>query len=931
MHDRQAKPPVRPEPAAPRRPAPQRRSEPPPAAIVGSGAGNHALARVIAQGRLGQPTRPLLQRQPGGWHTIGAVALDLAGGDAKLADAYARLLSTFHYGQITNVIYGLGVARASVLRIEHALRFLDAGASEDEARFALQAAALDVDLFGLMGTMLKYPGQQAAVEWALTSAGIVLAKLGAYLADAKALNYDMVVTDAYYAAGILPAYPVAQIARVVADLGVPVVRVDRVGLVLRFLRQGGTDAEARPALAAAAADADLATLLAVLLDHLGQPAAIGWALAKTAVAAQVAIVLDHAKALRYDTALTDAYYAAAVLPGASIAEIQRAVALGAPLEAPVRVALALRLLAAGASEAETRYALKAAAGDKDLQQLVLAMIPHLGQLAAIQWAMMRAGGDCVRAAAYLNDARAVGYDTDLVDWSRKTGSVEAERVRQAEEARIALDLQEREKALRPAVTEAEEALEKIAKAWTKKGWQYKGGPEPTGTARRGAAPGNKAVETRTAAETAVQSAEGAVQVAQTQAESSLQAAEAGKAATEQAFVDLVAAYVRAGVSAADAQALYAQLGGPDFRALFAAFGTDVGALVAALGVPLVAAYLKLRPARDVAPLVVHLTPARVASIHATLPSVGDVLELWTVFGTQLGPLIAFAKPAPLYRLTYDYRESLVRLFKASGGQATALLQAIGEGPFEWLLRGLRPADIVDLLAHGVPAARLQEIGQPTRIKTFAVGCASDRPSLINLCNAAAVSTPQIVRLIDLCSGKPTLARVVTALGLARNAASLITILELQDRAGLTDTDVDTMLTHHTGLPAPARDIEHDVYFRLACDAQNEVRLDGPGLQLLLSPNNVHYPATITFIEYKHTSYDAPGKDSEMYDVAIPNPAGSGIAVIANRGWQIHLHQAKGGGIASGSIKKWTQRYQTGAGVYRGILPKELEDLVRSYR
>jgi hypothetical protein len=251
-------------------------------------------------------------------------------------------------------------------------------------------------------------------------------------------------------------------------------------------------------------------------------------------------------------------------------------------------------------------------------------------------------------------------------------------------------------------------------------------------------------------------------------------------------------------------------------------------------------------------------------------------------------------------------------------------------PFEWLVRELKPSDIAQFLAGGVPSPRLAQIGQPSCIKTFAKACAADCGSLISLCNTPAVTTPQIVKLINLCSGPPTLARVVTALGLARDAASLITILELQVPAGMSDTDVDSMLSKHAGpLAVPGRDIEHDVYFRLACRAQNEVYLDGPGLLLLLSPRNVHYPAVIAWVKDKHTSYDAPNQKSEMYKVSIPNPAGSGIAHPTG-GWEIHLHREHGGTISSGSIKKKSQGSDVGPGVYRKALPMQLEKTVRSH-
>jgi len=297
--------------------------------------------------------------------------------------------------------------------------------------------------------------------------------------------------------------------------------------------------------------------------------------------------------------------------------------------------------------------------------------------------------------------------------------------------------------------------------------------------------------------------------------------------------------------------------------------------------------------------------------------------LWDVFGPQCAPLIAASSPRWLSGLVFDHRGPLVHLFTAAGGTATTLLSTIGQPSFEWLLRELKAADLAAFLASGVSAPRLAEIGRPSCVKTFALGCTYDRASLISLCNSPA-TTSQIISLINLCTGTLTLARCVTALPLARNPASLVTILGLQGRAGLADSKVDTMLGTHAGLPAPARDIEHDVYQELARRAQNEVHLDGPGLHLLMSAGNVHYPVTITWIEDKQTSYDTGNGYSEMYSVLIAYPGTNRVW------WQIHL-QRKGGTTTSGSIKKLSQRYATGAGVYRGILPKDLEDEVRKKR
>ncbi|MGI8803992.1 MAG: hypothetical protein ACR2KV_17825 [Solirubrobacteraceae bacterium] len=849
--------------------------------------------------------------------------------DTVLTAAYydAGVLPARSIAQIMRSV-GLGAARTNPARVASILRFLDTGATEAEARFALGAAAVDGDLDQLVGVMLGHLGHLDAVRWALGRSGI--GGLEACMVNAEGLDYDTNLTTAYYDAGVLPRRSVVQIMRAVG-LGAGRTNPTRVDSILNFLDAGASENEARFALHAAPIEADLALLVGVMIGHLGHLEAVEWALARGRIAG-LAECIANAGGLGYDTALTTAYYDAGVLPGRSIGEIMRAVGLGAPRTGPSRVGAILKFLEAGASEAEARFALQAAPTEKDLPQLVGVMLGHLGQPEAIKWAVARAAGDWGRAAADLEDARNVGYDTDLAEWARKTAGVEAERTRLEQADRIDENLNEREKALGRVVTEAEKALVKIKQSWAKKHWFYhpakpSTGPDDpgspaTGTAKRVPKPGTNQVEARTAAETAVSQAEGAVELARAEAEDELEKAEAGKARTEQAFVDLVAAYVRAGVATTDAQLLYAQLGWPHFRALYDTFGAGTGALVNGLGARFVVHYLKARSVGKIAPLVSHLTPGGLATLTADV-GVDDTLALWDVFGPQCAPLIAASSPRWLSGLVFDHRGPLVHLFTAAGGTATTLLSTIGQPSFEWLLRELKAADLAAFLASGVSAPRLAEIGRPSCVKTFALGCTYDRASLISLCNSPA-TTSQIISLINLCTGTLTLARCVTALPLARNPASLVTILGLQGRAGLADSKVDTMLGTHAGLPAPARDIEHDVYQELARRAQNEVHLDGPGLHLLMSAGNVHYPVTITWIEDKQTSYDTGNGYSEMYSVLIAYPGTNRVW------WQIHLHR-KGGTTTSGSIKKLSQRYATGAGVYRGILPKDLEDEVRKKR
>jgi hypothetical protein len=825
---------------------------------------------------------------------------------------------------------GLGIAPWTSVRLEHARNFFERGASEAEARFVFRARMAEADLDRLVGVMVEHPGQLAAVEWALARAGI--AQLAEAMANARGLGYDTALTGAYYDAGVLPVTSIADVLHVIA-LGVPRTNSALVGVVARFLAAGAGDDDARFALGTGLIDADFNQLLAVMLAHRGQRAAVQWALTRTGIAGLETCMIN-AQGLRYDTALTGAYYDAGVLPATSIADVLHVVDLGAPVTNPTRVSHVLAFLAGGAGDAEARFALGAATNDADLVQLHGVMRGHLGQLAAVRWAVGRAGTDWVRVAADLKDARDLGYDTELAEWARKSGEAQAEVVLQEQAARIKQDLRQQKTALRPALTEAEEELGKLKTAWTKKHWTYhpatpSDGDSP-GTPAKGTAkhnpPGKAKVQERTEAETKVSVAAAAIDKAKEDAKIRLAQAEAGKADTAQAVVDDLASYVRAGVASTDAKALYAQLGHPGFRALYDTFGTGTGALVTTLGVPLVVDYLKARPPAKLAPFVAHFTAGGIVTLHQGI-DVDDALDMWDVFGVQFAPLIAFTRPIRLRSLLFDNRAPLAQLFKLSGGAATTLLTAIGEGPFEWLLRELKPADIAEFLTRGVPAPRLAQIGDPARVKKFALGCAADRTSLITLCNAAAVATPQIVTLIDLCTvGSLTLARCVTALGLARDPTALVAILQLQTRAGLSDTNVDAMLTAHALLPAPARGIEHSVYRRLAERAQNEVYLDGPGLQLLLSPANTHYPATITWIEDKKTGYDTGSGYSEMYDVNITNPANGTVTVC----WQVHLHR-KGGHTDSGSIKKYSQRYNTGPGVYRKTLPMELENMVRATR
>jgi hypothetical protein len=825
---------------------------------------------------------------------------------------------------------GFDLAPWTSVRLEHARNFFERGASLAEARFVFRTRMVEADLDRLVGAMLDHPGQLAAVQWALARTGI--GRLAEAMANARGFGYDTGLTGAYYDAGVLPGTPIAQILHVIV-LGVPRANPVLVGVVARFLAAGAGDDDARFALGTGLTDGDFNRLLAVMVDHHGQRAAIEWALKRTGIAG-LETCMSNAKALKYDTELTGAYYDAGVLPSTPIAKVLHAASLGAPLSRPIRVSRVVAFLARGASDGEARFALSAAASDSDLEQLHRIMLGHLGQLTAVGWAVKRAGTDWVQVAADLKEARNFGYDTDLVEWARKTGQAQAEVVRDERAALINQDLKDRKEALGPALTEAEKELGKLKEAWGRKHWTYHPPKPPTGddlggpakgTAKRNP-PGKAKVEERTAAETGVTVAEAAIESAKEEANLRLAQAEAEKPNTAQAVVDLVAAYVQAGVAPVDAQALYAQLGHTGFRALYDTFGAGTGALVKTLGVPLLVVYLKARPPIKVAPLVAHLTAGEIVKLHPGI-DVDDALEMWDVFGVQFAPLIAFTKPVRLRTLLFDHRVSAGYLFKHSGGAATTTLTAIGEGPFDWLLRELKPADIVEFLARGVPTARLAEIADPSCVTRFALGCSADRASLITLCNAPAVTTPQIIKLINLCTvGSLTLARCVTALALARNPTALVTILELQKRAGLSDTNVDTMLTAHAGLPAPALGIEHAVYRRLAQSAQNEGHLDGSGLQLLLSPANTQYPATITWIEDKKTGYDTGSGYSEMYNVNITNPGTGNFTVF----WQIHLHR-KGGQTTSGSIKKWSQRYNTGPGVYRGVLPMELENMVRATR
>ena len=853
------------------------------------------------------------------------------GYDTTLTGAYydAGVLPGTPIASILHV-FTLGAPRANPVLVGVVARFLAAGASDDDARFALGTGLIDANLKRLLAVMLDHRGQRAAVDWALTRAGI--ARLAEAMANARGFGYDTTLTGAYYDAGVLPGTPIATILHVVS-LGAPRANPVLVGVVARFMAAGASDDDARFALGTGLIDANLKRLLAVMLDHRGQRAAVDWALTRAGIA-RLAEAMANARGLGYDTTLTGAYYDAGVLPDTPIASILHAVSLGAPRSKPIRVSHVVAFLAGGAGDAEARFALSAAASDSDLEQMHRIMLGHLGQLAAVRWAVKRGGTDWAQVAADLKDARKFGYDTDLAEWARKTGQAQAEVVRDERAALINQDLGDQKKALGSALAVAEDELRKLKEAWSRKKWIYHPPTPPTGddpgTPATGTVKkqklGAEKVKERTTAETKVTVAGAAIDKAEDEANIRLAQAEAEKPNTAQAMVDLIAAYVHAGVAPVDAQALYAQLGNAGFRALYDTFGAGTGALVNTFGVPLLVVYLKARPATKVAPFVAHLTAGEIVKLHPGIDVV-DALDMWDVFGVQFAPLIAFTKPIRLRRLLFDHRAPLVHLFKLSGGAATTALAAIGEGPFEWLLRDLKPADIVEFLAHGVPAPRLAEIGVPSCVNKFALGCAKDRTSLITLCNTAAITTPQIVTLINLCTvGSLTLARCVTALGLARNPTALVTILELQTRAGLSDTDVDAMLTAHAGVPAPAAGIEHDVYRRLAQRAQGELHLDGPGLQLLLSPANTQYPATITWIEDKKTGYDTGSGYSEMYNVSIPDPTTGNLRVY----WQVHLHR-KGGQTTSGSIKKWSQRYNTGPGVYRGVLPMDLENMVRATR
>jgi hypothetical protein len=838
----------------------------------------------------------------------------------------------------------LGLSRAEVVgaagtvspgmaaRLEHARNFYDRGATADEARFVFHARLAAADLDRLVGIMLGHLGHLDAVQWALNRAGI--AGLETCLEHVRGLGYDTALTEAYYDAGVLPARSIADVLHVIS-LGAPRDNPTLVGVIARFLADGAEDDDARFALGTGLTDGQLDRLLAVIRDHPGQRAAVQWAFNRAGIAA-LETCIGNVRGLGYDTVLTGAYYDAGVLPARSIADVLHAVDLGAERSNPARVGHVLDFLAAGASEAEARFALGVAASDADLVQLQGVMAGHLGQLAAVDWAVKRAGTDWALAARDLDDAKRFGYDTDIAEWARRTGEVEADVVRQERGDRIDEDLKQRMTVLDAALTTAEKEHESLVKTWTKKKWRYHAATPPVGdspgTAAYGVAPrnqnvGQKHVDARTAAATKVSDAKTAIERAEADAQCLRQQADAEKPQTAQSVVDLIAAYVNAGVAPADAQSLHAQLGQADFRALYDVFGAGTGTLINALGVPLTVTYLKARSPGALAPLVAHLTAAGLASLHPTI-RVDEALRIWDVFGVQLAPLIAFMPPPALRSMVWDDGAPLAYLFKHAGGAATTLLRDIGRMKFVMLVRDLTHADLAEFLAHAVPAARLAEIAAPTCVKQFAAGCAADRASLITLCNDAAFTTAQIITLLELCAvGSVTLSRCVAAAALARDPTALVTILALQQRAGLSNVVVDQMLTTHAGLQAPARGIEHDVYERLARQAQNEGHLDGPGLQLLLSPENTHYRSMIKWVEDRKTSYDTGSGYSEIYNVHIPDPA---TGLVPRVYWQIHLHR-KGGQTESGSIKKYSQRFAVGAGVYRGILPMELEDMVRATR
>ncbi|MEO8610981.1 MAG: hypothetical protein ABI690_24000 [Chloroflexota bacterium] len=600
----------------------------------------------------------------------------------------------------------------------------------------------------------------------------------------------------------------------------------------------------------------------------------------------------------------------------------------------VRLTHTLYFLENGATEIQTRFALTKANNNADLFTLMGMMLTHKGQQAALEWALAKAG-NIQGAKAYLEYAASLNYDTAMADWAYAQGAQVADDRYASEAADIDSDSKARLVEIKKTAKAADTDLTAIKSKWAKNNWTYNAAEPDKSSSKRGSKPGKSSITDRTAAHKAVDDAAAAKVNEGLRAEGAKANAALKKGATQKEIATLIAKWVGAGVSAKDTQTLYTALGVGPFQLLFDTFGGQLGGLVSAMEPAGMVAMVKGGSIVILKRIIDHLDAATTAKTYKALDGdSADVYELWDVLGTQLKPMLALA-PAKLLIMDHfpDNKETFKMTFKALGAGATTLYQQMTDKPFIKLIENFQLAHITAFVTGAVPGARLTAlIAKSTRIPALVAKCSADTPGFITLLNNAAVTTDEIYELTEIMGNLGmTTQRVIALLGMSQDAATLIYLLDKQRSAQLSNAEMDTMLQNNAANPL-APHIADDLFYKLARDAQNENIITGSRLQLLLSDDNTVFPATITYVGNKKTSYDqgAASNYSEFYNVTIPNPDPT-LALINGRGWEIHLHRVTGGTISSGSIKKTTQRYNTGAGVFREVLPKALENDVRAHK